>query len=237
MTDASYYTPWENFDQSIQKVIIEDGVTYIGAGIFKNFINMKEIHIPSSVTSVGYFAFQNCTSLEAVYADSLDSWLSLDISQTYASPLQHAGNLYLGGKLLVDLVIPEGITAIGANAFYGCTSLKSVSIPRSVTSIGDYAFNACTGLTSVSIPSNVASVGRYAFQNCTGLVSASIADGVVSIGNNAFQSCTALVPSSSRTVSPIWVPTPFMAARNSLLSPSPSVSQISAPVFSITASA
>ena len=51
--------------------------------------------------------------------------------------------LYLNGSLVTDLVIPEGVTAIGDYAFSHCRSLTSVAIPDSVTSIGYRAFDHC----------------------------------------------------------------------------------------------
>lgn len=64
-----------------------------------------------------------------------------------------------------DVVIPEGVTKIGDDAFYNCISLESITIPDSVTSIGDSAFNGCTSLTSVTIPDSVAEIGYGAFEN------------------------------------------------------------------------
>ena len=97
-----------------------------------------------------------------------------------------------GAVLPSDLVIPDGITGIGAYAFSGETSLTSVTIPDSVTWIESSAFSGCTGLTSVTIPDSVTSIGEYAFYGCTGLTSVTIPDGVTSIGSHAFQGCTGL---------------------------------------------
>ena len=77
-----------------------------------------------------------------------------------------------------QVVIPEGVTAIGSDAFKGCTSLASVTIPDSVTEIGDWAFHCCTSLASVTIPGSVTKIGSLAFLFCKSLVSVNIPEGV-----------------------------------------------------------
>jgi len=78
------------------------------------------------------------------------------------------------GDALISVVIPDGITRIGAWALQGCTSLTSITIPNSVKSIGGYAFYNCTSLTSILIPDSVTSIGNYVFCNCTNLKSITI---------------------------------------------------------------
>lgn len=92
-----------------------------------------------------------------------------------------------------SVVIEEGVTSIGNNAFRKCSGLASVTIPNSVTSIGDYAFRNCTGLASVTIGNSVTSIGDYAFYQCTGLTSVMIGNSVTSIGERAFYSCYNLI--------------------------------------------
>ena len=72
-------------------------------------------------------------------------------------------------KSITSVVIENGITSIGNDAFFDCTSLKSISIPDSVTSIGGAAFWDCFGLTSMVIPANVTNIGANAFIACTGI--------------------------------------------------------------------
>ncbi|MCQ2449090.1 MAG: leucine-rich repeat domain-containing protein, partial [Clostridia bacterium] len=84
------------------------------------------------------------------------------------------------------VVIGNGVTTIGKEAFYGCTGLTSITIPDSVTTIGRYALEGCTGLTSVTIPDSVTTIGDCAFYGCTGLTSITIPDSVTTIGGSAF---------------------------------------------------
>ena len=88
-----------------------------------------------------------------------------------------------------NAVIETGVTSIGDETFYNCTSLTSITIPDSVTSIGDHAFYNCTSLTSITIPDSVTSIGAYAFCDCTSLTSVTIPDSVTNIGDAAFASC------------------------------------------------
>lgn len=87
---------------------------------------------------------------------------------------------------VTGVTIPSGVTSIGRGAFYGCTGLTSIEIPSSVTTIGDYAFQSCTGLRSVNIPYGVTSIGKYALMGCPSLTSVDIPDSVTTIGEHAF---------------------------------------------------
>ena len=88
-----------------------------------------------------------------------------------------------------DVVIPEGVKAIGARVFYGCKSLKSVTIPEGVTEIGGSAFRGCTELREVTVPKSVKMIGRYAFGDCESLRNLTIPGRVEEIGKFAFKGC------------------------------------------------
>ena len=105
---------------------------------------------------------------------------------------------------LNTVIINEGVTTIGQDAFRGCSRLTSVTIPSSVTTIGEGAFYDCSGLTSVTIPSSVTTIGKDAFLGCFGLTSVTIPSSVTSIGEGAFYGCSGLtsvtIPSSVTTI-------------------------------------
>ena len=91
-----------------------------------------------------------------------------------------------------DVVIPDGVTSIGKEAFDCCKALTGITIPGSVTSIGDAAFYGCKSLTSITIPNSVTSIGDSAFCGCEALTSITIPDSVKSIGDSAFTRCFGL---------------------------------------------
>ena len=116
-----YGTDWTFYDENIATVVVEEGVTTIGANCFRigeivvncGFANLKSVTLPSTLVQIGESAFSHCMALESV-------------------------------------AIPEGLLSIGERAFYNCEVLESITIPNSVTSIGVWAFWGCNSLSSVT---------------------------------------------------------------------------------------
>ncbi|MCR5178711.1 MAG: leucine-rich repeat protein [Lachnospiraceae bacterium] len=82
MQDFSAENPpaWDAYAGTIEKIVIGDGVTYIGAGAFSQLANVKEVHISKDVRSVGAGAFGGCTKLETVYyGGSEEDWKKVSI--------------------------------------------------------------------------------------------------------------------------------------------------------------
>ena len=93
---------------------------------------------------------------------------------------------------LTSITLPETLTSIGQQAFSHCDALTTIDLPDGLESIGNRAFNYCKSLTSITLPDKVTSIGEYTFNNCTSLKSIDLPDGLESIGNRAFYYCNSL---------------------------------------------
>ena len=167
---------------TIPSTVAYDDVSYsvssIGEFAFSNCTGLTSVTIPTSVTSIGQNAFWGCTGLTSV---------------TIPTSVTSIGqNAFWSCTGLTSVNIPNSVAVIGQSAFSGCYSLTSVDIPNSVTTISRGLFYDCISLTSVNIPESVTEIGNSAFSNCFGLTSLSISNLVTSIGNYAFAGCRGL---------------------------------------------
>ena len=159
-------------NKNIESYVIPSSVTSIGDWAFYGCDSLSEVVIPSSVTSIGDRAFKDCGSLSSIVipssVTSIGDWAFYDC------------------RSLSDIVIPSSVTRIGNSVFRGCSSLSDIVIPSSVTSIGDWAFGGCGSLSSIVIPDSVTSIGCSAFFDCGSRSSIVIPSSVTSIGDSAF---------------------------------------------------
>ena len=121
----------------------------------------KSYKITNSVTSIGNYAFNGCSSLTSVTIPN--------------SVTEIGGSAFVDCASLKSITMPNSVTSIGDMAFYKCSSLTSITIPDSVTSIGSSAFSDCSKLRSITIPNSVTSIGAWAFNGCTGLTAINVA--------------------------------------------------------------
>ena len=173
------------------RIIKFDGdVTSVGSFAFYECSSIVNMTIPESVTSIGDAAFYGCSSLTSV---------------TIGDSVTTIGEgAFCECSSLTSVTIPDSVTTIGDAAFLVCSSLTSVTIPDSVTTIEAYTFYECSCLTSVTIPDSVTTIGDYAFSGCSSLTSVTIGDSVTTIGEGAFCECSSLtsvtIPDSVTTI-------------------------------------
>lgn len=159
--------------EGLISVVIPNSVISIEEEVFNRCSSLTNVTIGNSVTSIGGGSFTACFALNAVYyTGTIAQWCgiyyynSYGVGADHANPLFIAHNLYIGGTLLTNLVIPEEVTEVKPYSFIGCTSLTSVVVLNSETRIGNNAFDGCTELTSIEcLSSTPPLVGSGAFNN------------------------------------------------------------------------
>ena len=155
-------------DNTEGKLVIKDGTTLIASRACDGCKKLTSVEIPASLKIAGYGAFDACDSLKDVYITDLKAWCDIDfigdVLYNIPNPLRYAGNLYLNGELVENLVIPEGVTKIKKSAFYACGSIKTVTIPEGVKNINEFAFDDCDNLKSINFPASLSELD-YAFEN------------------------------------------------------------------------
>ncbi len=164
--------PWD--PSLIKNVVIEEGITNVGNGIFLLHDNLASVTLPSSLISIRDGLFIDCAGLTSVTIPE-------GVTNIEYSAFQ-------GCSSLPTITIPSSVKSIGNSAFAQCTNLTSVTILNGATSIGSSAFMECTHLTSISIPESVESI-ENSFIVCENLASVTIGKNLTNIGDYAFAAC------------------------------------------------
>ena len=151
-------TPWTYpyycHDQ-IKSLVIEPGVTSVGAWAFAICENLTKVTLPNTITSISDSAFSGCNNLKDI---------------TIPDSVKYIGSFAFSTTNIEEITIPYGITKIEDGTFRYCNNLKKVNIPNSVKSIHN-AFYNCENLTTIQLPDSVESITGQAFSGCSNLES------------------------------------------------------------------
>ena len=181
-------------------VIVQGETTTICTLAFAN-TPVQKVQLPSTLTTIHYGAFQNCTALKQI---------TLPESMTFIE-----GDAFQNCSVLSSILVPQNVTYLGASAFSGCTSLTSATLPQAITRISSGLFENCSSLTTVQASSALTSIGSRAFAETSalssftfpqtltavgeesftgsGIVTANLPQSVTYLGAGAFADCTKLV--------------------------------------------
>lgn len=181
-------------------VIVQGETTTICTLAFAN-TPVQKVQLPSTLTTIRYGAFQNCTALKQI---------TLPKSMTFIE-----GGAFQNCSALSSILVPQNVTYLGASAFSGCTSLTSATLPQAITRISSGLFENCSSLTTVQASSALTSIGSRAFAETSalssftfpqtltavgaesftgsGIVTANLPQSVTYLGAGAFADCTKLV--------------------------------------------
>ena len=186
--NAVFKTANDSLVLTCKNTVLPSTMTEIPDSAFLNHTELTHIEIPASVTRIGKDAFHGCTGLQSITIPAatieiderafyncpgLESIIVEEGNPVYDSRnncnalIETATNTLLAG--CQNTIIPNTVTTIGQEAFFGCSTLTTIDIPEGVENIMDRAFMACSGLTSVTIPASITTVGNSAFYDCWGL--------------------------------------------------------------------
>lgn len=192
MTDFyTEITPWDNYKEIIETIIIEDSVKSIGSRAFKNCVNLQRLTIGTNVEKIGSGAFRGCTSLRRIYWNAINV-ADFEVSNGvfYEAGIDSTGiRVEFGNEVLyipnyafypgfgdasytpnvTRITFGENIIHIGKSAFSKCANIRDIEIPDKVETIGEHAFSDCLDVTSLTLGKAVKDIDAYAFYNCTGV--------------------------------------------------------------------
>ncbi len=148
----------------------------IANAAFNTCVTLESVTMPSTVTHIGGVAFALCTSLKSV---------------GIPAGLVHIGSgAFDGCQALTSIDLPSSLKSIGDGAFMNCSAIAShITIPNGITCIEQNTFYGCWSISGVTIPNSVTTINAAAFYNCVGIQSISIPNSVITIGNDAFGAC------------------------------------------------
>ncbi len=173
--------PWFQNGFTGGKIVIEEGVTSIGARAFHGYSHSSYVdlfvELPETLKSIGEGAFYNWQELQ-----------DIDLKN-----VEYIGNrAFYNCKEVKNITFPQNLKSIGQFAFDSCVNLRSAEIKGEIKKIEYGAFRDCEALNTVLLPDTVEIIERAAFRDCTALRSINIPDGVTSIGMSAFSGCKKL---------------------------------------------
>ena len=199
---------------ALSEVILNEGVETIGEGAFSN-LGITSLTIPSSVTTIGNWAFSECKGLTAILIPAsitklgdgafagctgvteitvlnkdltLDNWpfANDNVQKVTLNCATIAENAFSGWPKLAEVVLGDDVETISNNAFGWSQKLATITLGKAVKTIGENAFNGCA-LTKLTIPNSVTTIGNGAFVGCN-LTSITIPASVTNLGDMAFGS-------------------------------------------------
>lgn len=132
-------------------IVIPEGTENICESAFARSL-ISGLEMPSSVTSVGRNAFDNCSELETV-----------ELSESLT---EISNYMFTYCKKLKEINIPLNVHTIGEYAFNFCSSIVEVTIPGGVNTVKSSAFYKCGSLEKITIGKAVTIIGAWAFEDC-----------------------------------------------------------------------
>ncbi len=179
---------------------IPEGMTGIASGAFVNTTDVREIHIPTSLTTIGTRAF----TLKPIKPVLAEGQLTFSVHEGTIFNKDMTTLLYAAYGL-TSYTVPSRVTTIAAGAFEKHPTLREVVLPKSVATVNERAFSQCPKLERLTVePGSQLEFGLASVQQCVALTEVNLGDGVKAIGEKAFWNCprlrTITIPGTVKTI-------------------------------------
>jgi len=201
---------------ALKNIVIPDGVSVIESSVFSKCSSLEEVTLGSSAATVNGSLFESCPSIKKLILrcplDADGFQLSVVLSQNCAQNLNSAGPIGSGSDLefacnsifpanefnspgrfaFEEVILPDNITSVGINAFYGMSSLRRIILPENLEVIEKYAFKGCASMEEVIFHNKLANIQDEAFSGCAKISKLEIPSSVKEIGSYAFSDCASI---------------------------------------------
>ena len=197
--DPTATKQWFIGEDTIEVVIIPEGVETIGSYAFANLTALTKVVLPSTLERIDFGAFYGCTSLTEVVGienvkfinRSAFEGCALKGNITLTNAVAIADRAFALNTKLEGITLGKDVQSVGAYAFSGNTNLKTVNIEAELIKLGQYAFDACSSLEEIAI--NAAVIPTAAFNECTSLKKITLGKDVAVISEYAFSNAAASI--------------------------------------------
>ncbi|MCL2630341.1 MAG: leucine-rich repeat domain-containing protein [Firmicutes bacterium] len=181
------FQPTDTAESRLVSIELPSTITTIGDFAFVNCARLQQINIPSSVKTIGRQAFLNCVSVSKIV-------IPRSVEVIGAGAFMNCSQLQEVELYVTTQAGAPQLHTIGESAFEGASALRQISLPPSLKSLGDYAFFGCTQLARVEglNATQIDRIGISAFEDCTSLTEIRLPQSVATVDTGAFRNCTQL---------------------------------------------
>ena len=198
----------------LSQVTLPEGVASIGDYAFQNCQVLEQAKLPASCTTLGKYVFDGCQALTALdVAEGNTAYLSQDgvlftkdgetlvrypqakaeTAYTVPEGCRTLADWSFIGSTTLEQINIDGVTSIGEDCFYYCTSLKSIVIPDGVAELNGAVFGYCLSLEEVKLPATIWKLGDHCFYSCAKLNKIDLPEGLTTLGDQCFYNCVSLL--------------------------------------------